>query len=169
MGNFRQILLLWKDGHGGRFPEKRSARMEAFVELFEELKNKGFPKEHFNARAMSEINTLTINPGHLNKTKLKKWARINAEYLETALYKVYSEGADIERSELLAEIPVFEADPVCAIEEEKIEDDDIDENEKPYSEPKTPKIEHFADTVVTTESVNEIDPEMASILGLKIT
>lgn len=180
MDNFRQILLLWKDRQGGRINGDAKYKTTVFMELFQEYKDNGFSIEYFTPGVMGTINTATINPGHHSRVKLKKWARINIELLETALYKVYPKGGDVAPSELQENVVFTKEDEPVDIEAQIAEHTPILNTPMPGDQaffPKDPnkkKIEHFADSpkpltaLTDIESVNEMDAEMAELLGIKL-
>ena len=162
MGDFNKIVNQWLGQYPkGQIPIESQARINALTDLFERFKDAGFPMEYFTNTVKSRITTNCINPNHANRAKKRKWIEYVAKHMEIAFYAVFDGDETMEENDMLA-APVSEEDMKVNIEEA------IKENEK-AKVPKKPKVEHYTDTVeISNESNNEIDPEMALLLGVKI-
>ena len=164
MGDFDQILNCWLGQFPkGQVPMEADQRIAALTDLFEQFKKSGFEKEYFNNTAKSKITTQCINPNHSNKQKKRKWIEYVAKHLNIAFHTVYKEAVPQEENPL-------EAPSVSDIDTEVDIEESIEDHNKSVNKKKTPKIEHYSDSapIKENDSVNEIDPEMALLLGLKI-
>lgn len=163
-GDFDQILYSWLGGYPkGQLPHDDNERIEAFKELWMRCKANGLEKSDLGTRAIGKVVTESINPVvHARTTKAKRdnWASKNNKFAKITFHLVYTDAVKQEENHL---DPVL---PTRSLEEVNIEEQIYEHNEKI---PKTPKIIHDADTEgPPIESINEIDPEMALLMGFKI-
>lgn len=148
--------MCWLDQYPkGQVPIESSARIAALKNLFIRLKKEGYPKEYFTNTVKGNIISNCINPNHPNKRKKKIWIQYASKHLEIAFEVIYDENVIMEENDMLA-APVSKEDLSVSTEVEEIQ-----------KAPKNPKVEYYTENAPKgTPTVNQIDPEMAALLGL---
>jgi hypothetical protein len=165
MASFDQILMQWLGGYSkGHCPMEADARISALKELFATFKKEGYLKTYFTNSIKAKITTNCINPNHSNRGKKKRWIELVNKHMEIAFYYIYSEKVDVEENDMLAKNVCVE-DLTLTKEELDQEIQNITQNTIKVCQKN--KDEIFAETATKgVPTVNQIDPEMAKLLGL---
>jgi UDP-N-acetylglucosamine 2-epimerase len=160
MDSFDKIINQWLSQYPkGQIPIESQARIDALTNLFQAFKDAGYPMEYFSNTVKGKITSNCINPNHPNKRKKNTWIQYVAKHMQMAFYSIYDGNATMEENDLVAPATVME--DVTDLPEE------VEEKKPKEAKLKKEKVEYFAENAPKgSETNNEIDPEMAKLLGL---